>query len=73
MIETSAPPNTEPEPNTPGNRQPAPTLDLDETSANELLKVILNDVCPGAFGMIAERSFPGTGRMASILVRWPIS
>ena len=71
MVETSAPPNTEPQPNTPGNRQPAPTLDLDETSANELFEMILNEVRPGAFsGMIVEHYFPGTGQIASILVNW---
>lgn len=73
MAQTSAPPNREPEPNTPENRQVAPTLDLDEPSANELLMMILNEVCPEAVRMIVERSFPGTGQIASILVNWVIS
>ena len=70
-------PNTEPEPDRPGNGQgatnAAPTLDLDEPSANEFLMMILNDVCPDAARLIVERSFPGTGTIASILVSWVIS
>lgn len=77
MAETSAPPNTEPEPNTLGNGQgatnAAPTLDLDEPSANELFRMLLYEVCPESVRVIVERSFPGTGQIASFLVLWLIS
>lgn len=75
--ETSAPPNSEPEPNTSGNGQgatnAAPTLDLDEPSANEVIMTILDDVSTEVVRMMVERLLPGTGQIASIVFNWVIS
>lgn len=77
MAETSAPPNSEPEPNTSGNGQgatnAAPTLDLDEPSANEVIMTILDDVSTEVVRMMVERLLPGTGQIASIVFNWAIS
>lgn len=75
--ETSVPPNSEPEPNTSGNGQgatnAAPTLDLDEPSANEVIMTILDDVSTEVVRMMVERLLPGTGQIASIVFNWAIS